>query len=137
MCLGGITGRDLGAHGSDVAAVPSGRKGIDASAIRGAVSVFYERLLADPALSDMWKGTDMPRLRAHQRAFLLQALGGPALYSGRDMKVAHAGLAITDEQFTLTLGHLLTSLTEVGVTADVVERASVDLESLRQLIVEM
>jgi hypothetical protein len=51
------------------------------------------------------------------------------------MLTAHAGLGITDEQFTITLAHLIDSLREVGVAPDVVERARADIESLRALIV--
>lgn len=111
-------------------------KGVDAVAIRAAVDLFYEKLLADPAVSTMWRDANMPRLKAHQRAFLLQALGGPALYSGRDMQTAHRMLGITDEQFTLTLVHLMESLREVGVAEDVVERARSDIQKLRGLIVQ-
>lgn len=110
-------------------------QGVDAESIREAVDLFYERVLADPALSGIFDTTDLPALRAHQRAFLLQALGGPALYSGRDMKNAHSGLKITDDSFTRTIAHLIASLREVGVAPDVVDRAAVDVEALRTLIV--
>jgi hemoglobin len=77
----------------------------------------------------------MPRLRAHQRALLVQALGGPALYPGRDMKTAHAHLGITGDQFERMLEHLVASLREVGVARDVIERATVDLGAYRRLVV--
>jgi hemoglobin len=109
---------------------------VGAAAIREAVDLLYERMLADPALLGMWRDTDLRRLRSHQRAFLLQALGGPSLYSGRDMKSAHLGLHITDEQFTIMVGHLVASLEDVGVAPEVVERASTDIERLRRVIVE-
>ncbi|CAN5564705.1 hypothetical protein BH09ACT4_BH09ACT4_20850 [soil metagenome] len=109
---------------------------VDAAAIRDAVEIFYERVLAEPVLAVMFEHSDMTRLRVHQRAFLLQALGGPALYSGRDLKSAHAGQQITDEHFALTLAHLLASLAQVGVAQDVIDRANLDVESLRPLIVE-
>lgn len=108
---------------------------VDAAAIRDAVDIFYQRLLGDPAVSDVFRDTDMRRLHAHQRAFLLQALGGPALYSGRDMKTAHEQLHITDEQFDLTLEHLLVALAGVGVAADVIDRAAADVAKLRAVIV--
>ena len=109
--------------------------GIDAAAIRAAVELFYERLLEDQALAVVFEGVDMKKLRGHQRAFLLQALGGPSMYSGRDMQTAHRGLGITDEQFARTLAILLESLRDVGVAADVVERARADVQKLRGLIV--
>jgi hemoglobin len=111
-------------------------KGVDAAAIRAAVDLFYERLLADPALADRFRGVDIRRLKAHQRAFMLQALGGRSLYSGRDMQTAHLDLHITDEQFTGALVHLIASLREVGVDDDVVDRARADIQGLRALIVE-
>jgi hemoglobin len=110
--------------------------GVDAAAIRAAVDILYDRLLADPAVSCMWHGIDLPRLKAHQRAFLLQALGGPGLYAGRDMQTVHQPLGIGDEQFTATLVHLTESLREVGVAADVIERARSDIQKLRPLIVQ-
>jgi hemoglobin len=110
-------------------------KGVDAASIRAAVDIFYKRLLADPALRGAFDGIDMRRLKAHQLAFMLRAIGGSSLYSGRDMKTAHLGLHITDEQFAATVTHLVGSLREVGVANDVVDRARVDIQALRGLIV--
>ncbi|WP_433088127.1 hypothetical protein ACQP1P_19590 [Dactylosporangium sp. CA-052675] len=42
---------------------------------------------------------DITRLQSHQRAFFAAALGWPAIYAGRDMPAAHAGLNITDAAF--------------------------------------
>lgn len=127
-------GKEAGIRPADDGTHVAG-KGVDAASIRAAVDLFYDKLLADQAVSGMWRDVNMPRLKAHQRAFLLQALGGPALYSGRDMQTAHALLGITDEQFTVTLVHLMESLREVGVAEDVIERARSDIQKLRALIV--
>ena len=83
----------------------------------------------------MWQHVDLVKLKGHQRKFLLQALGGPSLYAGRDMLTAHAGLGISDEQFTITIAHLIDSLREVGVAPDVIGRARTDLQRLRPLVV--
>ncbi len=108
---------------------------VDANSIREAVELFSARMVADPDLADIFATADLPDLRAHQQAFLLHALGGPDLYSGRGMKDAHSDLGITDAQFDRAIGHLLSSLEEVGVDRDVVERAAADTEALRALIV--
>jgi hemoglobin len=108
---------------------------VDAIAIRDAVKSFYARVLADPELSPLFDGVDMPALRSHQRKFLFHVLGGPDRYTGRDIKEAHRGLAITDRLFDLTIAHLIASLEEVGVAPDVVERATTDVAALRSLIV--
>ena len=111
-------------------------QGVDANAIRAAVDLFHERMLADPTMKALFDGVDASRLLMHQRAFVLQALGGPSLYSGRDIQVAHSGLGVTDAQFAVALGLLIASLREVGVDPDVVDRAAVDVEALRGLVVD-
>jgi len=103
--------------------------------IRAAVDLFDARLIADPALSRYWVGIDMPRLRSHQKAFLLAALGGPDLYSGLDMRTAHAGLAITDADFDLVVAHLADSLREAGVSDGSVGEIGRLLAPLRRQLV--
>jgi hemoglobin len=110
-------------------------QGVDANSIRAAVELFYQRVLADSDLSPIFAGIDMPKLKAHQRLFLLHILGGPDRYSTQDIKDTHAPLGITDRLFDLTIAHLIASLREVGVAQDVVERAATDIEALRALIV--
>jgi hemoglobin len=87
-----------------------GRPAVDA-----AVSDFYQRVLADPSLSPYFAGVDVDRLKRHQRAFIGVALGGPAVYAGRDMATAHAGLDITSEAFDAVVQHLAATLTSLGV----------------------
>jgi len=55
-----------------------------APAIRAAVDDFYARVLADARLAPFFTGTDLHRLKAHQRAFIAAAVGGPEIYAGRD-----------------------------------------------------
>ena len=61
--------------------------------------MFYQRVLDDPELSGFFDGVDMSRLRAHQRAFVTAALGGPELFVGRSLRNAHAGLRIDNRAF--------------------------------------
>ncbi len=110
-------------------------QGVDARAIRAAVELFYQRVLNDRELSPLFAGVQMPKLKTHQRLFLLHILGGPDRYSTQDIKDAHAPLAVTDRLFDLAIGHLIASLSSVGVAQDVVDRAGTDIEALRALIV--
>jgi hemoglobin len=53
---------------------------------------------ADPQLRDYWKGASHDnRRRARQLIvdYMTEAAGGPALYTGRDMKTAHVGMGIS------------------------------------------
>lgn len=108
----------------------------DAATLRTAVNLFYQRVLADPRLAPWFAKVDMTRLRAHQLAFLAAALGGPNLFNGRDIAQAHAGLKITDEAFDELLGHLATTLRDLGTDPAVVARVVRRLEALRTAVVE-
>ena len=109
----------------------------DATAIRTAVDVFSERMLAEPSLAAAFAGIDRHVLKRHQRAFVYHALGGATVYSGRDMRTAHTGLGIDDAQFTKASELLTRSLRESGVAPDVIDRAILDIEKLRPVIVEV
>jgi hemoglobin len=86
--------------------------------IRTAVDDFYVRVVADPQLAPYFEGIDLPRLRRHQTALLSQVTGGPVEYSGRDLAAGHAGLGITPEDFDRVVGHLVATLTALGVSAE-------------------
>ena len=70
---------------------------------------FIGRLATDPQLKRFFVGfsTDsQKKLRGHIVDFLCVATGGPCTYSGRDMKTAHTGLHITEEDWQATVKDL-------------------------------
>ena len=91
-----------------------------ASVLDLAVTIFYDRVVADPAVAPWFDGVDLPQLRQHQRDFLTIVLGGPShvgtteRYRGRGIAVAHAGRAIDDDAFTRVRDHLIATLRELG-----------------------
>ena len=106
-----------------------------AGSVAAAVDIFYGKVLADPELNDYFADTDMGRVRAHQRAFLTAALGGPNAYAGRDMGTAHAGLGVTESAFDAVVGHLAATLTELSVPDDVIAEIAGALLPLKSEIV--
>jgi hemoglobin len=86
--------------------------------IRTAVDDFYVRVVSDPELAPYFEGIDLPRLRRHQTALLAQVTGGPVEYSGRALAEGHAGLGITPNAFDRVVGHLVATLTDLGVSQD-------------------
>jgi hemoglobin len=108
----------------------------DVATLRTAVNLFYQRVLADPGLAPWFAEVDMSRLRAHQLAFLAGATGGPDLFNGRDIAAAHAGLKITDRAFDELIGHLATSLRDLGTSPATVDRLVRRLEPLRAAVVD-
>jgi hemoglobin len=91
-----------------------------APAVQLAVDQFYVRVLGDPQLAPFFEKTDMPRLKAHQFAFLSQAMGGPRTYTGKTMAKAHAHLQIEERHFNAVAGHLVETLKSLGVGQDII-----------------
>lgn len=106
-----------------------------AGAVRAAVDDFYARVLADGRLAPFFTGTDLNRLKAHQRAFIAAAIGGPEIYQGRDMASAHAGLGIADSDFDAVVDHLVDTLSGLGVPEETIGQIGSVLAPLRSDIV--
>jgi hemoglobin len=106
-------------------------------AIAATVEQFYGRLLADPQTASFFDGVDLRRLKSHQRAFIAAALGGPDRYAGRDMAAAHAGLDIGNDDFDAVVGHLVDTLTALGVAAQTIAAIGGALAPLRADIVNV
>jgi hemoglobin len=104
-------------------------------AINAAVDHFYERILADISLSHFFDGISMGRLKAHQFAFLSQALSGPKRYDGASMSDAHAKLAIEQTHFDSVALHLVETLRELGVAEEIIQEISGAVTPLASRIV--
>ena len=104
-------------------------------AVAETVERFYERVLADPDLAPYFDGADMPKQKAHLRAFIAAALGGPDIYKGRDMSAAHAGVGVTHDAFNRVVGHLVTTLHSLQVPAHLIDAIGARLAPLRAQIV--
>ncbi|MCG8596286.1 MAG: group 1 truncated hemoglobin [Kiloniellales bacterium] len=94
------------------------------AAVEAAVDLFYQKVLADPGISHFFEGTDMRVQRGKQKAFLITVFGGPAIYTGKDLRRAHAPLVergLTDSHFDAVAGHLQATLEELGVARDLTD----------------
>ena len=88
-------------------------------AIAAATDYLLARLMADPQLRDFWKGASSDN-RRHARQlivdFMVEASGGPAYYTGRDMKLSHDGMHISPTDWDAFMRHSEAMLDHVGVT---------------------
>ncbi len=103
-------------------------------AMSAAVELFYRRVLADERISHFFEDVDMERQAAKQKAFLTMVCGGPANYSGKDMRAGHARMVkngLNDTHFNAVVEHLSGTLTELGVARPLVERVIAIAESAR------
>lgn len=95
-----------------------------ADAVTTVVQLFYDRVLADPALAGYFTDVDLPRLKRHQVLLISQVLGGPAAYDGRDLRDAHVGLQITSNHYSRVFGHLVAVLHDAGVEVEILGRVA-------------
>ena len=87
-------------------------------AIAAVTDDFIGRLATDSQLKRFFAGLSVDsqkRLRQHVVDFLCSATGGPCVYTGRDMKTAHTGLGITEEDWNATVNDLVATLDKFKV----------------------
>ena len=106
-----------------------------APAVRVAVDDFYSRVVGDPTLAPYFEDVDLDRVKAHQRAFLGAALGGPEGYDGRGMRTAHASVGVTGPAFDRVVDHLGATLESLEVPAETRGQVLSALAPLRDDIV--
>lgn len=100
------------------------------------VERLYRRVLADVELAPFFKQTDMAVLKNHQRSFLKQALGGPAHYSGKSMREAHASRQIREPHFFRLMDHFINALNEMSIDEELIGQVIDRLEPMIGDIVE-
>jgi hemoglobin len=105
------------------------------AAVNAAVDLFYRKVLADDRISMYFEDVDMDTQAAKQKAFLTLAFGGPAKYSGKDLKAGHAHLVakgLTDVHFDAVMENLGATLTELGVPSELIGQAAAIALSTRE-----
>jgi len=89
-----------------------------ARAIEDLVETFYAMMMSDPQLAHYFAGFSVAKIKQHQHMFLTAVTGGPNIYVGRPLRVAHAALQISGPHFDRTAGHLDAALTAKGIDPD-------------------
>lgn len=104
-----------------------------------AVDEILSRLMNDSQLGRFWqnRGRDgIARERQLLIDYLCNSAGGPMYYTGRDMKLLHEGMGISESDWSLFTGHVAAALDHLSVSDP--ERGDVlgFIESLKGDIVE-
>ena len=100
---------------------------------------FIGRLAADAQIGRFFKGhstNSLHRIRQLIVDQLCNVTGGPCLYVGRDMKTTHAGLGITEQDWTSSVNHLVATLDKFKVPAKEKDEVLAAISSLKKDIVE-
>ncbi|NES13701.1 MULTISPECIES: group 1 truncated hemoglobin [Micromonospora] len=108
-----------------------------AAAVKAAVELFYDKVLADPELAGYFTDVNMPEQRRHLALMLAVVLGGPNEYAGRGLAEAHKPLSIPPAHYALVGEHLTATLSELGVPGDIIADVQVVLGQVRDQVVSV
>ena len=85
------------------------------AAIVAVVDEFARRVGSDSRINRRFANTDVAKFKRLLVEQICEATGGPCTYSGRTMKVSHAGMNISAEEFAWTGEHLAGALDKFNV----------------------
>jgi hemoglobin len=108
-------------------------------AIAAATDELLARLQADPQLRDYWKGASNNNQRKARQLivdFMAEAAGGPAYYTGRDMKLSHEGMHIDESDWEAFMRHAVATLDHFAVPPQEKDEVLAFFAGLREDIVE-
>ena len=87
-------------------------------AIAAATDELLKRLTSDPVIGVYWRGHSTDSMKRDRQLivdFLCEAIGGPVIYRGRDMKTSHEGLRITERDWDIFVAHIVATLDHFSV----------------------
>jgi hemoglobin len=84
-------------------------------AIVAVVDDFVARCAGDARINGKFARTDISRLKQMLVDQVSEATGGPATYTGRDMKETHDGMGVTAGEFDALVGDLVATLDQFDV----------------------
>ena len=108
-------------------------------AIFAVTNDLLDRMEKDPQLGRFWqhRGTDgVKRERQLIVDFLCASTGGPLYYKGRDMKLSHKGMRISESDWTIFLNHADATLKAFNVPQAEYEEVVAFVQSTKADIVE-
>ena len=105
------------------------------TAVRKLIVEFYNRVLDDESLSPIFQNTDLERIIDHQTKFFAMLLGGPVSYTDKEIKLIHARLGLTNENFDKAKEHLTETMEDEGLDAEHIDIVVEQFEIRRNLIV--
>jgi hemoglobin len=95
-------------------------------AVAAVANDLLPRLMDDQLLGRFWQNRAEDSIAREKQLlidFLCASAGGPMYYKGRDMKLSHKGMRISEGDWRAFLGHLTATLDTFAVPAQ--ERADV------------
>ena len=96
------------------------------------------RLQADPQLGRFWQHRGVDGIAREKQLlidYLCSSAGGPVYYTGRDMKLSHKGMKISDSDWSIFLEHAGATMKALQVPQHECDEVVVFVLSLKEDIV--
>lgn len=90
-----------------------------------------DRHAVNPALAPRFRGKDLPKLKRLGTQFFCAGIGGPQKYEGRELRAAHAGLNVSEQEFLATMDDIVAALNAQSVAPGEVNEVVAILYSLK------
>ena len=87
------------------------------AAITAVVDDLTARIVADGRINQRFANTDVPHFKQALAEQLCEVSGGPCKYAGKDMRTAHAGMNVADDEFTFLVEDIKATLAKFKVPA--------------------
>ena len=103
------------------------------------IDEFLKKMFADPQVGKYFigMGTDTrEQLRQKNKLLMCKNIGGPCKIINRGMKLAHAGLGVTDSDWQVTVSHLAGTLESLKVGEQEQRELLLMISRLKEYIVE-
>jgi hemoglobin len=108
-------------------------------AIAAVANDLLPRLRNDPQLGRFWKNRAEDSIMREKQLlidYLCANAGGPMYYRGRDMKLSHRGMAISESDWNMFLSHAAATLAKFNVPEAEQRDVVAFVQSLKKDIVE-
>jgi hemoglobin len=107
--------------------------------ITGFVNNLLPRLQSDELLGRFWKNRGEDGIEREKQLlidFFCENAGGSVYYTGRDMKLSHKGMKISESDWSIFLGHAGDTLTALNVSKQECDDVVTFVLSLKDDMVE-
>ena len=108
-------------------------------AIFAVTNDLLDRMEKDPQLGRFWQHRSTDGVKRERQLivdFLCASTGGPLYYKGRDMKLSHKGMRISESDWTIFLNHADATLKAFNVPQAEYEEVVAFVQSTKADIVE-
>lgn len=107
--------------------------------VTGFVENLLPRLQSDPQLGRFWQNRGDDGVKREKQLlidYLCSNAGGPIYYTGRNMKLSHAGMKISESDWSIFLGHAGDTMSALSVPQQECDDVVTFVLSLKDDIVE-